>query len=450
MRWLLDRYRTWFTQAGYEYPPVYMLISDCGLLFFVVFAAVQRVVNGVTGIDWIFVALAVASALVAVVGAVVACTKPRIWMLPFLLIGTVVFFWLVPTHGDVAPLVLVLGAAMSAGVSSFRSGAVYTLLYTAAAVIGTVLGVVEQGWVFILMVGFGGAVGHLLQKQLHLLQAERRERSRQVALDRAAIAGEVHDVVAHSLAIVLLNVTAARRALADARPADHADIADALDALRDAEQQGRVAMTDVRTTIDLLRSESAPTSAQPGLGDLDDLIDGFRRAGSTVTFHFRAPVTALSSATELAVFRVVQESLSNAAKHAPGRPVHVAAEPDPQGGYVVAVRNPVGPGTRRSAGGYGLAGMAARVENLNGRVRTDISSGIWQVIAEFDTDITGCCPRITGLLDAVFPDSDDPAEIRDDAVATHDTEGRREDRPVADHHPAFSIPPTTTRGVAGE
>ncbi|WLP90487.1 histidine kinase [Gordonia sp. NB41Y] len=437
MRWLMDRYRTWFTHAGYEYPPVYMLISDCGLLFFVVFAAVQRVISGVTGIDWLFVALAVGSSLVAVTGAVVACTKPHVWMLPLLLIGTVAFFWLVPTHGDVAPLVLVLGAAMSAGVSSLRSGAVYTLLYTAAAVIGTVLGVVEQGWVFILMVGFGGAVGHLLQKQLHLLEVERRERGRQVALDRAAIAGEVHDVVAHSLAIVLLNVTAARRALQDAGPADPADIADALDALRDAEQQGRAAMTDVRTTIDLLRNESAPTTAQPGLGDLDELVDGFRRAGSTVSFCHRPPLTALSSATELAVFRVVQESLSNAAKHAPGHPVHVVVEPDAERGYVVAVRNPVSPGTRRSAGGYGLAGMAARVENLNGRVRTDISGGMWHVVAEFDTDGTHGCPRIAALRDAVTGESDDDAPTSTDAP---ERGAGVVDDPAADAHPTRRDP----------
>lgn len=106
------------------------------------------------------------------------------------------------------------------------------------------------------------------------------------------------------LSIVLLNVTAARRALeSGAHPVDDSDVADALDALRDAEGQGRAAMGDVRRTIELLRDESTPEQAQPGLSDIAALIDGFRRVGSSVTAHVELPAGPLSSATELRCIR---------------------------------------------------------------------------------------------------------------------------------------------------
>lgn len=391
MRWLLNRYRRWFAVVGYEYPPTYLLVANIGLVFLCTVAVAQRVAAGVSGPQWWFLIAAIGLCMVNPVASMVPCKKPHLWALPVVIIGAVTMFWMVPVHGDVAPLILDLGATMSAAVTTLRRTLVATSVYAAAGMIGAVFGPAEQGWAFVIMVGFGGAVGHLLQKQLQLLQAERREQARQSTLDRAAIAAEVHDVVAHSLSIVLLNVTAARRALlhpgegtrSPAPTVDVADVADAVDALRDAEMTGRSAMKDVRSTIDLLRSDSGPDTPLPGLADLDELVSGFRRAGSAVSFHYRPPGDPLTSATELAVFRVVQESLSNAVRHASGAPVHVVVGPCPQSGYRVHVRNPVPAGTRRRSGGYGLAGMASRVANLNGHIQTRVQDGMWHVVADF-------------------------------------------------------------------
>ncbi|MFT4199155.1 sensor histidine kinase [Gordonia sp. (in: high G+C Gram-positive bacteria)] len=385
MAWLFERYRHMFALTGYHYPPHYMLIAQAGQLFFCYFAAGQRVVAGLSGWDWLIVAAALVVGAGPAFASIVQFHRPMVPMLPLTYVTTVVLFWLVPVHGDVAPLILVLGATMTSAIVGFRQAVGYVAVYAVAAVAGVVAGGIEQGWLLVLMVCFGGVTGQLLQQQLHAMEAEHREHERQQLVERASIAGEVHDVVAHSLSIVLLNVTAARRALEAG--GDRADVDDALEALRDAESQGREAMGDVRRTIELLRDDVSPDTAQPGLGDLDTLIAGFRRAGSTVDCRYERPAEALSPATQLAVYRVVQESLSNASRHAPGTPVSVTARPV-DGGFAVRVGNPVsvgrsprssGPGT----GGLGVTGMASRVENLGGTFRAGVVGEEWVVDARF-------------------------------------------------------------------
>lgn len=393
MRWLLRRSEILFDRLGYDYPPFYVLVADAGLLLFCVIATIQRYASGVSGAGWVFIGVVWGLALWLTIGELLICSLDAIkgpidLLIPVLMIALVSMFWCVPldagTHGDVAPLLLVLGAAMGAAVTPLQRGIVHLLLYLAALVAGVAVGATGLGWLLASMILLGWATGFLLQKQLLLMQAERREREKQYALDRAGIAAEVHDVVAHSLSIVLLNVTAARRALESGSPSvDDSDVADALDALRDAEGQGRAAMGDVRRTIELLRDESAPEQAQPGLSDIAALIDGFRRAGSSVTAHVELPAGPLSSATELAVYRVVQESLSNASKHAPGAPVTISLGPRADAEFVVRVCNPINAGQASDSGGYGLAGMQSRVGNLDGSMRAGVEDGRWCVEAHF-------------------------------------------------------------------
>ena len=241
-------------------------------------------------------------------------------MVPLGYAGAVALLWLVPVHGDVAPLILVLGATITAAVTGLRRAVVYVTVFALAAVGGVIAGAFDQGWLIVLMVGFGGFTGQLLQQQLRLVEVEHREHARQQVLERARIAGEVHDVVAHSLSIVLLNVTAARRALEFGRGADGVvdpdDVDEALEALRDAETQGRGAMTMSVMRSSCCAARAAVDTAQPGLDDLDVLVDGFRRAGDRGRLAVPAAGRALSQATELAVYRVVQESLTNASKRA--------------------------------------------------------------------------------------------------------------------------------------
>ncbi len=383
-----------FCRLGYDYPPVYLLIADAGLILFCAIATIQRYASGVSGSDWVYLGVVWALAAWLTVGELLICTfdavgGPIDTLIPFMMIALVSVFWCVPldpgaAHGDVAPLLLALGAAMCAAVAPNKRGVLHLSMYLAAVVVGVAVGATDLGWMISSMVVLGWATGFLLQKQLLLMQAERRERARQYALDRAGIAAEVHDVVAHSLSIVLLNVTAARRAIESGQcPENDSDIAEALDALRDAEGQGRAAMNDVRRTIELLRDESAPEQPQPGLSDIEALIDGFRRAGSPVTARMEPPAVALSSATELAVYRVVQESLSNASKHAAGAPVNISLGPAERAEFVVRVSNPVPDGHPAGTRGYGLPGMVSRVENLDGSLRAGVEQGQWCVEAVF-------------------------------------------------------------------
>ncbi|GAB08798.1 putative two-component histidine kinase [Gordonia araii NBRC 100433] len=406
MGWLLERYRHMFALMGYHYPPHYMLIAEAGQVLFCSFAVGQRVALGVSGWQALIVAAAAVLGLAPTVALLFKMNRPLLPLLPAHYIGTVALFWLVPVHGDVAPLILVLGATTAAAVTTFRQSCVYVLLFATAAAVGTITGVAEQGWLIVLMVGFGGCVGQLLQQQLRAMEAEHREHERQQIVERAGIAGEVHDVVAHSLSIVLLNVTAARRSLEAGRGtgggADAGDVDDALDALRDAEAQGREAMGDVRRTIELLRSDGSPDTPQPGLADIDGLVAGFRRAGSQIDWKFRLPGEKLSSATELAVYRVVQESLSNASRHAPGAAVAVEAGPSRAGGYTVQVSNPIGVGGRagKVGSGLGIAGMTSRVENLGGGFSAGAVGNRWVVNARFGASTDE--PAATCLIEEVI------------------------------------------------
>lgn len=394
VRWILDRYRHAFALTGYNYPPYYMLVAEAGMVCFTSFAAGQRLVAGVSGWQWSILA---AAFVLGSASSVLTLFKGHRPLIPVLLVNSVAttgLFWSIPVHGDVSPLILVLAATMTTAVVPFRQAILYVLAFEAAMIGGVVSGAVEQGWLpLVMMVGFGGCVGQLMQQQLRASDAERREREQQQIVDRAGIAGEVHDVVAHSLSIVLLNVTAARRALECGD-----DVSDAVEALRDAESQGRAAMGDVRRTIELLRTDGVSDAAQPGLADVGELVAGFRRAGSTVSVAVRDPVEDLSSATGLAVYRVVQESLTNASKHAADRPVEVSAGPVGRRGYAVRITNPVG-AVRRGSSGLGLAGMASRVENLGGVFSAGVVGGEWVVRAEFG----GAVPdRVTCPVEEVF------------------------------------------------
>jgi signal transduction histidine kinase len=402
MRWLDAHYRHAMERFGFDYPPGYMMIADLAVVTLCVAAVVQRGIDGVHGAAWLW---PVAGALVSVAPhllCLVAPLRPWVMGLAASSIISVVLFWQTPVHVDVASLLLPLSATVTAAIATGHRGLITTAALSLTAVGGGLAGVIDQGWLLALMVGFAGVVGHLMQKQLHLLRAERTARMQQAALDRAAIAGEIHDVLAHSLSIVLLNVTAARRALREdgAGPDDDRlddDRLEAAEALEDAEKVGRAAMHDVRHTIELLRGEGVDGDPQPGVADLDDLIHGFRRAGVEIDDDL-ADVGPVTAGTGLAVYRVVQESLSNASRHAPGAPVTVHVGPAGDGRLVIRVANPVPPNLRRGRGGSGLRGMGSRVRNLGGTVDVGVVAGRWMVEATLPAGIAevagpGGCAR---------------------------------------------------------
>jgi signal transduction histidine kinase len=149
-------------------------------------------------------------------------------------------------------------------------------------------------------------------------RAERAERTREeearrrVAEERMRIARELHDVVAHHIALVNVQAGVASHVM-DARPDQ------AKEALAHIRQESRRALSELQTTVGLLRHQDepiAPTEPARGLAVLDDLIDGFVRTGMSVTLDERVDAAPLPSAVDLAAYRVVQEALTNVHKHA--------------------------------------------------------------------------------------------------------------------------------------
>lgn len=206
-------------------------------------------------------------------------------------------------------------------------------------------------------------------------RADRAERTREeearrrVAEERLRIARDLHDVVAHHIALVNVQAGVAAHVM-DRRPDQ------AKEALAHVRAASRSALDELRATVGLLRQSgdpAAPTEPTAGLERLDELLGTFRSAGLPVTLVTPDPQAAgpLPSAVDLAAYRVVQEALTNVQKHAGpgagaeisvvrvGRQVEVSVLDDGRGG---AARGP------EQDGGHGLLGMRERVGALGGHL----------------------------------------------------------------------------------
>lgn len=210
---------------------------------------------------------------------------------------------------------------------------------------------------------------------VQLRQAQERLAGEAVAAERRQIAGEVHDVVAHSLSVTALHLTAARMAC------ERGDTELTRAALADAEALVRASLGDVRRTVRLLRPvDGSPVApSPPGLDDLEALVESVRAAGIPCRLGIGGPTGAVDDATGLTVLRVVQEALTNAVRHqvAPDAVVTVDVEPTL---VRVEVRST---GSRRPSAepGIGLVGMRERVEAHGGSVRAEPVDGGWVVDA---------------------------------------------------------------------
>jgi signal transduction histidine kinase len=178
-----------------------------------------------------------------------------------------------------------------------------------------------------------------------------------VAEERARIARELHDVVSHHVSVMVIQAGAAGEVL-DGRP-DQARRA--LAAIRDS---GTEAMGELRQLLGVLSpSSDGPLRPQPGLDQLDALVDKVRAAGQPVTVRHTAP--ALPRGVDLTAYRVVQEGLTNALRYAPGAPTSVTIELE--GDELLVEVLDTGAGARLSLGsGSGLVGLAERLRLYSG------------------------------------------------------------------------------------
>jgi signal transduction histidine kinase len=145
------------------------------------------------------------------------------------------------------------------------------------------------------------------------LEATRRELAEQALLaERRRIARDVHDFVGHGLAAVMLQVTSARHVL-------HRDLAAAEDALRSAEEVGRRSMQELRRTLTVLRhdDERGVAPPLPTAAEIPELVDQARAGGLAVELRTEGDLNRIPPGVGLAVYRIAQEALANAARHAP-------------------------------------------------------------------------------------------------------------------------------------
>jgi signal transduction histidine kinase len=222
----------------------------------------------------------------------------------------------------------------------------------------------------ILACGFvPGVVARRLSSQAHsgraALEAAAREKERAdqaVGAERARIARELHDVVAHALSIMVVQAAAADELLERDPQRAHA-------ALAAVQEAGRAAVTEMARMLDLLRGTSRGDDLEPlpTLAGIDGLVADARLAGADVVLHRRA-VPSLPPALELCAVRVVQEGLTNAVKHARHPQVRVAVG-SVDGRLDVVVEDDGGAGPQAATGtGHGLLGLRERVEVFHGTI----------------------------------------------------------------------------------
>jgi signal transduction histidine kinase len=208
--------------------------------------------------------------------------------------------------------------------------------------------------------------------ELRAAQAEReRETSSRIAVaeERARIARELHDIVAHAVSVMVLQVGAVRHKLP-------AELAEDSDALRGVERTGRGALAEMRLLLGAMRGEGedAERSPQAGLDRLDSLIEEIGHAGLPVTLRVEGERFALPPAIDLSAYRIVQEGLTNALKHAGASRADVVVRYAP-GELQIDVRDDGAGATAGDGLGHGLIGVRERVKIYGGEMSAGSANG---------------------------------------------------------------------------
>ncbi|HEX4746834.1 MAG TPA: sensor histidine kinase [Gaiellaceae bacterium] len=199
-------------------------------------------------------------------------------------------------------------------------------------------------------------------------RAEQAEREREaaariaVAEERARIARELHDIVAHAVSVMVLQVGAVRHQLPEALEEDKS-------ALQGVERTGRAALTEMRRLLGAMRDDGqdAELTPQPGLDDLPALVAEVERAGLAVSLHLEGDRYPLPRAIDLSAYRIIQEGLTNVLKHADASTADVTVEFEPAE-LAIEVRDD-GRGSSSSDGaGHGLVGIRERVKIYGGEM----------------------------------------------------------------------------------
>ncbi|HEV8278311.1 MAG TPA: histidine kinase [Streptosporangiaceae bacterium] len=317
--------------------------------------------------------------------------------------------WPVPGALALAALAAVSPAAIPAAtvgtlyVAEWRRFAVAATVGAAGVVAGAVQGLWRPvgglpyiWWLVLVIVAEAALVGWgQVTRARHALIASLQERARRAeaeqgrrvaearAAERTRIAREMHDVLAHRLSL-LATYAGAIEYRPDAPPEQ---VARAAGVVRAGAHQ---ALDELREVITVLRDDDGDGDAvqrpQPGLADLPRLVEESRDAGARVQLDDRVPdPAALPGATGRTAYRVVQEGLTNARKHAPGEPVQVVLDGRPGDRLLIDIRNPLGDGHAAppaiTGSGTGLIGLTERVRLAGGKLDHQVTGGEFRLSA---------------------------------------------------------------------
>lgn len=242
----------------------------------------------------------------------------------------------------------------------------------------TAFATIQIGWG--LFLGSRRELVWQLNRRIEAAEAERDERvARARAAERARIAREMHDVLAHRITQISM--------LSGAMTIRNDLGAEELRAAAESIQtQAGDALTDLRGVLGVLRdveTGEVRDQPQPTYADLTALVSGARRAGVDIVLAERlADADAIPASIGRAVYRIVQEGVTNAARHAPGARVYITVEGNPEDGLSVSMRNRIGFGAPRPSGsGLGLIGLTERASLQGGRLRHRVAGSTFELEA---------------------------------------------------------------------
>jgi signal transduction histidine kinase len=293
-----------------------------------------------------------------------------------------------PVGNDVAPFALVMLAGEMASRLRWTHSLLIAAIPSARIIQLSVQYRAPSYSIWVIALAFAWVAGTWMQMQTvlatRLREAQAGLAENAAADERARIAREVHDVIAHSMSVTMLHLTAARMAL------ERGKSSDALDALREAEAQGRNSLADIRLTVGLLGSDAAQTTPpMPTVTDLPKLVGDFRNAGLEVDLDISGDVAAIAPAAGLNIYRIAQESLTNVSKYAQGSKTTISLDVGDDE-IRMRVRNTAGDGTKpaHTGNGLGVRGMIERASALGGSLRAGPESDGWVVSLEAPRVVT--------------------------------------------------------------
>jgi signal transduction histidine kinase len=203
-----------------------------------------------------------------------------------------------------------------------------------------------------------------LQKLAAELESQREQRARDaVAVERGRIARELHDIVGHAISLIAVQADAASKLV-------RRDPERAIEPLDAIQSTSRDALTEMRQLVGLLRDSEteAPLEPQPGIEDVEQLVDDARRFGLAVTFEVSGNSRPLPATLDLAAYRIVQEGLTNVRKHAKDAHAHVRLLYEQNQIRIEVCDNGDLGGRPAALGGHGLLGIRERVTLLGGSI----------------------------------------------------------------------------------